>query len=150
MGNTILVSIPDTEVIASSEMDNRSAEFWIKHLNLMEHPDHKNGYFAVPFEDPLKVSSRNKDDRPASSIAYFLEKVAPPVTMKTIFFKCQSTEMLFHHAGGAMTVRIVDEGAVRVEDLRRVVHAAGGAHGLRERGGFLRVQLRDGSGISSG
>merc|ERR1712079_607861 len=116
-----------TEVIASSEMDNRSAEFWIKHLDLMEHPDHKDGYFAVPFEDPLKVSSRNKfhfkDDRPASSIAYFLEKVAPPVTMKTIFFKCQSTEMLFHHA-------------------------AGGAHGLRERGGFLRVQLRDGSGIS--
>merc|ERR1711884_866729 len=97
-----------------------------------------------------------KDDRPASSIAYFLEKVAPPVTMKTIFFKCQSTEMLFHHAGGPMTVRIVDEGAARVEDLRRVVlgpnvvHAAGGAHGLRERGGFLRVQLRDGSGISSG
>ena len=29
--------------------------------------------------------------------------------------------MLFHHAGGPMTVRIVDEGAVRVEDLRRVV-----------------------------
>lgn len=29
--------------------------------------------------------------------------------------------MLFHHAGGPMTVRIVDEGAARVEDLRRVV-----------------------------
>ena len=69
--NTIIVSIPDTEVIASSEMDNRSAEFWIKHLNLMEHPDHKDGYFAVPFEDPLKVSSRNKVSRsiPSPSIS---------------------------------------------------------------------------------
>ena len=39
---------------------NKSAEFWIKNLNLVEHPGEEDGFFAVPFEDPFTVINRNK------------------------------------------------------------------------------------------
>ena len=39
---------------------NKSADFWIKNLNLVEHPEHKDGFFAVPFEDTFKVLNKNK------------------------------------------------------------------------------------------
>ena len=39
---------------------NKSAEFWIKHLNLVEHPGEEDGFFAVPFEDSFKVLNQNK------------------------------------------------------------------------------------------
>ena len=42
------------------ENQNKSAEFWIKNLNLVEHPEHKDGFFAVPFEDDFKVLNKNK------------------------------------------------------------------------------------------
>ena len=42
------------------ENQNKSAEYWIKNLNLVEHPEHKDGFFAVPFEDTFKVHNKNK------------------------------------------------------------------------------------------
>ena len=42
------------------ENQNKSAEFWIQNLNLVEHPEHKDGFFAVPFEDEFKVLNKNK------------------------------------------------------------------------------------------
>ena len=42
--------------------------------------------------------------RAATSIAYFLQRPAPPPGPATVFFRCQSTEMLFHHRGAPLTV----------------------------------------------
>lgn len=39
---------------------SKPAEFWIKHLHLVEHPGEEDGFFAVPFEDKHRVLSRNK------------------------------------------------------------------------------------------
>ena len=39
---------------------NKSAEFWIEQLNLVEHPGEEDGFFAVPFEDSFTVINRNK------------------------------------------------------------------------------------------
>ena len=39
---------------------DKPAEYWIKHLNLVEHPGDEDGYFSVPFEDTHSVLSRNK------------------------------------------------------------------------------------------
>ena len=40
--------------------NSKPAEFWIKHLHLVEHPGEEDGFFAVPFEDKHCVLSRNK------------------------------------------------------------------------------------------
>ena len=125
--------------------NSKPAEFWIKHLHLVEHPGEEDGFFAVPFEDKHCVLSRNKvvtgqlisnqcknvkcniqcnpsqDERPAASIAYFLQKVGVPMCGRTMFFRCQSTEMLFHHAGLPLAVLILGPEAGTAQDLRRVV-----------------------------
>ena len=36
-------------------MEKHTAEYWIKHLGLVEHPGQEDGYFAVPFEDTFSV-----------------------------------------------------------------------------------------------
>ena len=36
-------------------MEKHTAEYWIKHLGLVEHPGEEDGYFAVPFEDTFSV-----------------------------------------------------------------------------------------------
>ena len=41
-------------------MENQPAEYWIKHLGLVEHPGQEDGYFAVPFEDTFSVRNRKK------------------------------------------------------------------------------------------
>ena len=39
-------------------MEKQTAEYWIKHLNLVEHPgEEKPAFFSVPFEDTFKVTS---------------------------------------------------------------------------------------------
>ena len=40
---------------------------------------------------------------------------------RTMFFRCQSTEMLFHHAGLPLAVLILGPEAASARDLRRVV-----------------------------
>ena len=41
-------------------MENQPAEYWIKHLGLVEHPGKEDGYFAVPFEDTFSVRNRKQ------------------------------------------------------------------------------------------
>ena len=48
------------DFVLKMENQNKSAEYWIKNLNLVEHPEHKDGFFAVPFEDTFKVHNKNK------------------------------------------------------------------------------------------
>ena len=61
-----------------------------------------------------------QDERSAASIAYFLQTRAPPLDLDTMFFKCQSTEMLFYHAGHPLSVYIVNDGATSLSELRKV------------------------------
>ena len=102
---------------------NKSAEFWIKNLNLVEHPEHKDGFFAVPFEDTFKVLNKNKVktflwDRIVK--LHFLgretgcfycilsgEKDQDVHDQETKMFMCQSTEMVFYHAGLPVSIYIV-------------------------------------------
>ena len=82
-------------------MEKQTAEYWIKHLHLVEHPGEEDGYFSVPFEDSFKVTSASKvkkvrptpkytnlfflvdqDQRSAASIAHFLQKKADRVNGK--------------------------------------------------------------------
>ena len=41
-------------------MEKQPAEYWIKHLGLVEHPGQEDGYFAVPFEDTFSVRNRKQ------------------------------------------------------------------------------------------
>ena len=43
--------------VVSVSMEKQSAEYWIKHLGLVEHPGEEDGFFAVPFEDTFSVKS---------------------------------------------------------------------------------------------
>merc|ERR1712241_688384 len=104
------------------EMEKQSAEYWIKYLHLVEHPGEEDGYFSVPFEDTFKVTSVGKEQRSAASIAHFLQKKADKVNGKTIFFRCQSTEMLFYHSGNPMSIYLLPPGAAGViSNLKRTV-----------------------------
>ena len=47
---------------------------------------------------------------------------AQPISLETMFFKCESTEMLFHHSGHPMTIYILDkEDVTDIKDLQRVI-----------------------------
>ena len=47
---------------------------------------------------------------------------AEQVNMNTMFFKCQSTEMLFYHAGQPMSIYMVTKNDVKdTKDLERVI-----------------------------
>ena len=48
-------------------------------------------------------------ERPVASIAYFLEKRTKSPTLETKMFRCQSTEMVFYHAGLPVSIYIVDK-----------------------------------------
>ena len=82
-------------------MEKQTAEYWIKHLHLVEHPGEEDGYFSVPFEDSFKVTNAHKvkrvcslpkytnlfslvgqEQRSAASIAHFLQKKADRVNAK--------------------------------------------------------------------
>merc|ERR1719244_1902726 len=97
----------------------RSAEFWIEHLKLMKHPDHDNGYFHVPFVDEFNVTSPLGEKRAASSICYSLQKNDGALTDQTMFFRCQSTEMMFYHYGDPLVIYIRTEN--KQEELEKVV-----------------------------
>ena len=89
-------------------MEKLTAEYWIKHLQLVEHPGEEDGYFSVPFEDSFKVTNAHKveslyklllqvislfpkyiqcsfvgqEQRSAASIAHFLQEKADRVNAK--------------------------------------------------------------------
>merc|ERR1711860_415687 len=118
MGVTKLI---DFSQFTKMDNQNKSAEYWIKNLNLVEHPEHKDGFFAVPFEDTFKVLNRNKEERPVASIAYFLEKRTKSPSLNTKMFKCQSTEMVFYHAGLPVSIYIVTKDTVGPRSLKHVI-----------------------------
>ena len=85
----------------------KPASYWIEHLDLVEHPGDEDGYFNVTFEDTFKVRGIVDEDRSSASIAYFLQKRADFVNPRTMFFKCQSTEMIFYHYGDPLTIYLL-------------------------------------------
>ena len=44
-------------------MEQQPAEYWIKHLGLVEHPGEEDGYFAVPFQDTFSVRNLRQVER---------------------------------------------------------------------------------------
>eukprot|EP00092_Neocalanus_flemingeri_P022310 GFUD01024192.1.p1 GENE.GFUD01024192.1~~GFUD01024192.1.p1 ORF type:complete len:177 (+),score=52.24 GFUD01024192.1:36-533(+) len=101
-------------------------EYWIEHLDLVEHPGDEDGYFNVAFEDTFMVKGIMDEERAAASIAYFLQKRAEYVNPKTMFFKCQSTEMIFYHYGDPLTIYLLPEDG---GELEKVVVGLDAAHG---------------------
>merc|ERR1712212_659122 len=94
----------------SSEEMAQNADHWISMLGLVEHPGDEDGYFSVPFEAASRVVEKGfSGERPASSIAYFLQSWAGPPNSETMFFQCRSTEMLFYHAGEPLAIHILEE-----------------------------------------
>ena len=97
-------------LLVNMESQNRKpAGYWIEHLGLVEHPGDEDGYFTVAFEDSFKVRGVMDENRSAASIAYFLQTRADFVSPKTMFFKCQSTEMIFYHYGDPLTIYLLPE-----------------------------------------
>jgi len=88
----------------------QNADHWISMLGLVEHPGDEDGYFSVPFEAASRVVEKGfSQERPASSIAYFLQRWAGPPSSETMFFQCRSTEMLFYHAGEPLVIHILEK-----------------------------------------
>ena len=57
-------------------VQRKPAEYWIEHLDLVEHPGDEDGYFNVAFEDTFMVRGIMDEERAAASIAFFLQKRA--------------------------------------------------------------------------
>merc|ERR1712059_162965 len=111
-----------TELVGKMSTNSRpSASHLITHLGLVEHPGEEDGFFHVPFEDTFCVVGGRGQQRTAASIAYFLQKKADALSSKTMFFRCQSTEMLFFHYGDPLTVYILPEDGTKKENLEKVV-----------------------------
>merc|ERR1719369_2302181 len=106
--------------------ERKPAEYWIEHLGLVEHPGDEDGYFNVAFEDNFMVKGVMDEERTAASIAFFLQKRADYVNPSTMFFKCQSTEMIFYHYGDPLTVYLLPQDG---GDLEKVVIGMDVAHG---------------------
>merc|ERR1712098_653650 len=106
--------------------ERQPPEFWIEQLNLVEHPGDEDGYFHVAFEDTFRVRGIMDEERSAASIAYFLQKRADFVSPDTMFFKCQSTEMIYFHYGDPLTIYILPECG---GELEKVVVGLDVAHG---------------------
>merc|ERR1712106_173375 len=109
-----------------TSVERKPAQYWIEHLDLVEHPGDEDGYFAVPFEDAFRVRGIMDEERAAVSIAHFLQKRADFVNPKTMFFKCQSTEMIFFHYGDPFTIYLLPEDG---GELEKAVVGLDAAHG---------------------
>ena len=109
-----------------SSVTKQPAEYWIEHLKLVEHPGDEDGFFTVLFEDSFCVRGMMDEERSAASIAYFLQKRADYVNPDTMFFKCQSTEMIYYHHGDPLTIYLLPECG---GELEKVVLGLDVAHG---------------------
>lgn len=88
----------------------RTAEDWIKALNLVEHPGEEEGYFAECYRDGFIVKNGLEECRNIATVAYFLQKVSPPFTADSFLFRCAGTEMIFYHAGCSLSLKIFNKG----------------------------------------
>merc|ERR1711981_574068 len=88
-------------------------QYWIDHLKLVEHPGDEDGFFREAFRDDslqANVNSPDRDKRSIATIAHFLQLKDKSVHADTMFFQCmQSSEMLFHHYGDAMSIYILEQ-----------------------------------------
>ena len=58
--SVVVSSLCLSQQSALISMEKQPAEYWIKHLGLVEHPGKEDGYFAVPFEDTFSVRNRKQ------------------------------------------------------------------------------------------
>merc|ERR1712083_533138 len=135
-----------TNVYFPEEMA-KTADDWISMLGLVEHPGDEDGFFSVPFEAASRVVEQGfKEERPASSIAFFLQRWAGPPSAETMFFRCReifrSTEMLFYHAGEPLVIHILEENSSDLTTKVLGLDIAGGqVPGLAVPGGTWFTRL---------
>jgi predicted cupin superfamily sugar epimerase len=87
-------------------MEN-TAEYWIKHLELVPHPE--GGCFKETYRSQEIIKQKNLPDRYASdrvcsTAIYFLLKGH----QVSKFHRLQSDEIWFYHAGNSLTLYVID------------------------------------------
>jgi len=84
----------------------KTAEYWIKHLNLKTHPE--GGFFAETYRSTEQIPrdglpSRFAGDRSFSTAIYFLLRSQD----RSMFHRIKSDELWHYHAGSALNIYIV-------------------------------------------
>ena len=78
-------------------MNSKSADYWIKKLNLLPHPE--GGFYAETFRANLNVNGGWGNRSALTSIFYLLEKAD-----FSAFHKIKSPELWYFHAGNELYV----------------------------------------------
>ena len=85
-------------------MHTQNASYWIKHLQLLPHPE--GGYYKEVFRSEMEVTGNDsfKFKRACTSIYYLLEG-----DDYSGFHRLASDELWYFHKGASLAVHIIDE-----------------------------------------
>jgi hypothetical protein len=94
----------------------KPAEYWIRHLQLSQHPE--GGFYRETYRASEKISasslpSRFSGDRSFSTSIYFLLRSQD----RSMFHKIKSDELWHFHAGSHLTLYILDKGELTTKVL---------------------------------
>jgi len=94
----------------SNESELDTAEYWIRHLNLVPHPGDEEGSFAEAYRDSFIVKNKKQENRNVATNAYFVQNSSPPFTKNSFLFRCGATEMIYYHHGQPLTIKLFTQG----------------------------------------
>jgi uncharacterized protein len=84
-------------------MNKENAEYWIKHLNLIPHPE--GGYYKSTYDSDSELEIIGNKRKLFTSIYFLLrsEDVSH-------FHRLKSDELWYFHGGSSLSVHVIDEG----------------------------------------
>ena len=85
----------------------KTAEYWIKNLNLIEHPEggfYRETYRSAEHASNSSLPDRFRGDRNFSTSIYFLLRSQDV----SLFHRIQSDEIWYYHAGSSLTLYVID------------------------------------------
>ena len=87
----------------------KTASYWIDHLDLQQHPE--GGFYKETYRSPEHISiqglpARFFSARSFSTAIYFLLRSED----RSLFHRIKSDELWHYHAGGSLTLFVIDNG----------------------------------------
>jgi uncharacterized protein len=94
----------------------KTAEYWIKNLNLIEHPEggfYRETYRSAEHASNSSLPDRFRGDRNFSTSIYFLLRSKD----QSLFHRIQSDEIWYYHAGSSLTLYVIDDEGFKTHHL---------------------------------
>ena len=94
----------------------KTAEYWIKNLNLTEHPEggfYRETYRSAEHASNSSLPDRFRGDRNFSTSIYFLLRSQD----RSLFHRIQSDEIWYYHAGSSLTLYVINNEGLKTYRL---------------------------------